>query len=191
MRLFNQDESDSPYLTQGRLAEVVAAIQVMAVSERYRHSVETWSYFLSGTAQGGVPGTTKPLSPDQINEKTIIERWRAVFTEHPEFFRASRAASGAFSLIWRRGLPERYDVNKQELITEEEFDALSEEEQYKLDRAPLPNSDVKTLIETALKLHQTAVELKNEHRWKWQLAVPLLGSILGAIIGATGASLLK
>jgi hypothetical protein len=191
MRLFNQDESDSPYLTQGRLAEVVAAIQVMAVSERYRYSVETWSYLLSGTAQEGVPETNTPLSPDQTNEKIIVERWRAVFTQHPEFFRASRAAPGAFSLIWRRGFPERYDVDKQALIPTEEFDALSEEERYKLDRAPLPNSDVKALIETALKLHQTAVELKNEHRWKWQLAVPLLGSILGAIIGATGASLLE
>ena len=38
----------SPYLKPDRLAHVLAAIQVMAVSDQYRRHVTDWTYYLSG-----------------------------------------------------------------------------------------------------------------------------------------------
>ena len=37
----------SPYLKPGRLADVLAAIQVMAVSDQYRRTLEQWTFYLS------------------------------------------------------------------------------------------------------------------------------------------------
>lgn len=60
---------ESPYTANsGRLAEVVAAIQAMAVYSYHMRSFAHWAVAISG-------------------EKSKAPHWRQVFEEHPEFFR--------------------------------------------------------------------------------------------------------
>ena len=73
----------SPYLTASRLADVIAAIQTMSLYDKYKVSCAEWSHRISG-------------------DRSRAEHWKAVFVEHPEFFRRSSSRDDHFSLVWRR-----------------------------------------------------------------------------------------
>lgn len=56
----------SPYLKEGRLSDVIAALQIMAMNPRYRRTVERWAYYIGGAKQD-------------------TEKWRAALTTTPNF----------------------------------------------------------------------------------------------------------
>jgi hypothetical protein len=64
---------------------LLAAIQMMAIHERYRRSSADWAGLISG---------------DSSSAKSSY--WESVFADHPEFFRQSAARQGDYALIWRR-----------------------------------------------------------------------------------------
>jgi hypothetical protein len=68
----------SPYLKPGRLGDVLAAIQTMAIYDKYRQSSSYWSVLISG---------------DQSNES----HRKTIFDEHPELFRPSSAHPGQYA----------------------------------------------------------------------------------------------
>src|SRR5258708_8676877 len=76
------------YLKPNRLGDVLAVIQTMAVYSRYRATYETWAFVISGT-----------------REKA--DHWKAVFDDHPEFFKPAPIRNASYSLILRRALPRR------------------------------------------------------------------------------------
>jgi len=154
---------DSPYITSAnRLADVIAAIQAMAVYEFHMRSFDKWA--------GSIVG-----------DDTKGEYWRAIFEEHPEFFRLDTTRKLA-SLVWRRQYPKRYHVDQQRLLSEVEVEQLPESEKVRLSRPPLTPTDVKTLIDTAISLHSRAVELKRESRW-WIPLASGIGALVGTIVG--------
>ena len=110
----------SPYLKDNRLADVLAALQVMALSSEYRMSCKGWAYKISG-------------------DEGRSDYWRTIFDEHQEFFRRSTAEDN-YALIWRRASPRRYNVETHEFITDVEFDALPTKEKLKIIRPPVPES---------------------------------------------------
>lgn len=169
MWLFKSKQS-SPYLKKNRLPDVLAAIQVMAVSDYYRQSLERWTYVLSGTKEDD-------RSPAFERAKA---NWKLVFDDHPEFFRPSRARPGHYALVFRRGHSRRYDIDQQKLLTEAELPA----DKRRLSRAPLEHSELKSLIDIALSLHKEAIEDTVRRRWIWQLGLPFAGSLIGAALGA-------
>src|SRR4029077_10542272 len=97
----------SAYLKPDRLPAVMAAIQVMAVSEQYRRPVKQWTYLLSGIKAPKSQSEPEPApdtDPDSESEPesepasepaseadadSFADQWRIVFKEHPEFFRGS------------------------------------------------------------------------------------------------------
>jgi hypothetical protein len=160
----------SPYLKPGRLGDVLAAIQLMAVSRRYSRPVENWTSLLSGNAL------------NVANPATEVERWRSIFQEHPEFFRQSRAQPGVFALGLRRGLPRRFDPNTNSVLTEAAFQQLPPAEQDELLRPPLSLDDMKTLTDIALSLHHAAADREKESRW-W---APVAASIVVGILAIAG-----
>ena len=83
---------NSPYLREdGRLGDVIAAIQAMATYKFYKLEFKGWADRISA-------------------DETLAEHWRQVFQEHPEFFRLDGERKRA-SLVWRRQHPKRYSVD--------------------------------------------------------------------------------
>src|SRR5688572_11696971 len=103
----NSKEGLSPYLNSpGRLGDVIAAIQAMATYKFYKLDFEKWADRITGGE-----GTS--------------EHWRRVFEEHPEFFRLDGARQRA-SLVWRRQKQKRYHVDRERVLTSEEYEAFPE-----------------------------------------------------------------
>ncbi len=154
----------SPYTASaGRLADVIAAIQAMGVYKFHMRSFDDWAESISGDNSKG-------------------SFWRNIFEEHPEFFRLDTAGQLA-SLVWRRQFPRRFHVDRQQVLSEQEYAALSPQEKERVSRAPLSPSDIKTLIDAAIKLHSRAVDIQRENRW-WIPLVCALGGLVGAIVGS-------
>jgi hypothetical protein len=163
----------SPYLKPGRLGDILAAIQIMGVSERYRRTLDVWTIFLSGNVD-------RQTNPEKFAEK--MKHWQNVFDEHPEFFRPSGAVPGAYALGLRRGLPRRYDISRAKLIDEGEYDRMTEQQQRNITRSPLSLDDIKTLIDIALGLHEEANSRVKDRRWFIQLLIPLAGSVFVGLL---------
>lgn len=160
-------EPKSPYIVNsGRLGEVVAAIQAMAVYSYHMRSFEHWAVSISG-------------------DESRAAHWRKVFEEHPEFFRLDTTRQLA-SLVWRRQQPKRFHAELGRRLSSEELAELRPSERQKLTREPLGPAEVRALIETAISMHAREVELQRERRW-W---VPLVASALGALVGGIVGGLL-
>lgn len=160
--------SISPYLrAPSRLADVIAAIQAMATYGRYKLTFAEWADRLSA-------------------DKTKAGDWRAVFEDHPEFFRLDGEKAKA-SLVWRRQYARRYDPAARRELSAEEYDQLSPEVRERISRVPLGPSEIKTLIDTAINLHSRAIAERAEKRW-W---LPVIASGASALVGALVGVLAK
>jgi hypothetical protein len=154
-------KEQNPYLKDGRLAEVIAAITALANYRFYKLSFKA---------------AAERISNDPENAK----RWANIFKEHPEFFRVS---GDKVSLVWRRQNPKTFDTQSHSEITLIEFSAMEAEKKEKISRRPLNPEETTALIDVAVRLHERAIENKRIGRW-W---IPVLSAILaflGAIFGA-------
>ena len=155
----------NPYTeNDNRLSDVVAAIQVMATYKYYKLDFSGWAKRIEGDDSRG-------------------EYWKAVFKQHPEFFRLGGGRNKA-SLVWRRNYQKLYNVDIEEKITRDDYRNLTKEEKARISRIPLSNSDISTLINTAINIHSSELDHKKESRWRISGAIGLLGVIIGAVIKA-------
>lgn len=155
--------SKSPYLKPQRLADVIAAIQVMSTYKFYKLDFSGWSMRITGV-------------------ESNADYWRNVFAEHPEFFRLN-SDQQKVSLVWRRSYQRNFHVDMQQALTCEQVSDLSENERnYRLSRSPLTNGDTATLIATAVDLHSRAIASEQEKRWLVPSLVTILAVCLGAIL---------
>ena len=124
----------SPYLTnKGRLADVIAAVQVLAAR---------------GRPEGTIKDLTNELSRSRAEQ--TVERWTRVFKEHPEFFLTYRLDGQQdlkAALRWRY-VNKLYDPKTNESYTQLEKEALSPEQQSLLTTRPLAGDEIATLINT-------------------------------------------
>ncbi|WP_119692695.1 N-carbamoyl-L-amino acid amidohydrolase [Ectopseudomonas oleovorans] len=157
-------KKSSPYLADdNRLGDVIAAIQTMAVYKFYKLPFSGWA--------------------DRINaDENQAEKWKQIFTEHPEFFRLDSERERA-SLVWRRQFPKRYDVDAEKIITAQEYNNLTTQQKERISRTPLTPSDIKALIDTAVNLHSRALEHQKDKRW-WTVLASAAGGLIGSITGA-------
>jgi hypothetical protein len=159
---------ESPYLKPNRLQDVLSAMQTMSLYHRYRLPFEEWAELISG-------------------EEGKVEHWKLIFDEHPEFFRKSAAFPGHYALIWRRALSNRWHMREQRYVTEEEYKVLRPQRHEILGRQPIPEAQIKTLMDTAMQLHQRAIEAHRDRRWWLPISATVLGSVMslcGAFLGA-------
>jgi hypothetical protein len=104
----------SPYLKDPRrLPDVIAAVQLMGAAQRPEKKISDW---------------TKELTHDEKEEE--IERWTAVFNDHPEFFLVYRLKGEADrkAALRVRYTNKLYDAIRQKEYTQEEKDKLGEKE---------------------------------------------------------------
>lgn len=157
--------SKSPYLKEQRLADIIAAIQVMGTYKFYKLDFSGWSKRITGL-------------------ESNADYWKNVFEEHPEFFRLNNEQQKV-SLVWRRSYQRNFHVDKEKILTRAEVNDLpSAEKNTRVSRAPLTNSDTATLISTAVDLHSRAIESEKEKRWLLPSLVTVLAVCLGAILKA-------
>ena len=155
----------SPYLKSGRLADVIAALQVMGAGQRPEMEMVDWA---------------KELSRSDVPAE--IDRWTRVFSEHPEFFLTYvlHAQGNLKAALRWRYTNKLYDAKTGKEYTPEEKEKLPQKQQW--DRR-LTSDAVAALMNTAIELHSRAIEELSARRW-W---VPILAAFLGffgALIGA-------
>lgn len=163
--MFNRKSTSlSPYLADAnRLGDVIAAIQAMAVYKHYKLPFSGWADRISA-------------------DEKQAEKWKAVFLQHPEFFRLDSAREKA-SLVWRRQFPKRFDVDAERVLSATEYAALTAEQKARVSRTPLTPGDIKALVDTSVSLHSRALEHQKDRRW-WIAFASAGGGLVGAIIGA-------
>ncbi|MCK4825107.1 N-carbamoyl-L-amino acid amidohydrolase [bacterium] len=155
----------NPYTeNDNRLADVIAAIQVMATYKYNKLDFSQWAKRIEGDDSRG-------------------KHWETVFEQHPEFFRLGGGRNKS-SLVWRRNYQKLYNVDLEEKITREDYRNLTDDEKTRISRVPLSNSDISTLINTAINLHSGELDHKKDSRWWISGAIGLLGVIVGAVIKA-------
>ena len=159
-----QGTSLSPYLADTRrLADVIAAIQVMGTYKFYWQDFAGWAERISGDAGQAA-------------------YWRGIFEDHPEFFRLDGERQGA-ALVWRRQYPRRFHVDEERRLTVAECMALGEAGMERVSREPLSADDIRSLIDTAVGLHSRALDQQKERRW-WLPLATAVAALLGAVLGA-------
>lgn len=150
----------SPYIANPkRLADLIAAIQVLGTYRFASRRIEKWEKRL-----GRIP--------------VSAENWSTVFNQHPEFF----AAQGSvISLVWRRSRERNYDTFTGLVISRPEAIELSqkdsEESEQRLSRSPLESTEVAKLVDIAISLHEREIRHTQERRW-WVTAVIALTSVI-------------
>ncbi len=176
-RLLGMLRMKSPYVEQpNRLADVIAAIQVMGTYKYYKLDVAKWGKRIrdvgeSGDEAGSVNQDESASKQVQINES----KWTVVFDEHPEFFRLGNRKNKA-SLVWRRSYPKLFDTKKLEEITPAKYKGLTAGQKGKVSRKPLTTEQIDLLIRTAIDLHARAIAHRQERRW-WITALVGGGAI--------------
>jgi len=121
------ESPDSPYLKNtNRLGDVIAAIQVMATYRYYKMPHDGWA---------------DRIAPNE-DIRFHAEKWKNLIREHPKFFRLDSAVDKA-SLVWRRQFPKRYDLEKCDLISLEQYEGMTEPKKRQILRTPLPSTDIK------------------------------------------------
>ncbi len=156
------------YLKPDRLSDVLAAIQFMAMNERSSLDCKRWA---------------KSISGDEAKDAY----WRAIFEEHTELFRKSPDDADHFALIWRRALPRRYYRPERKMLTDAEYHALPEAERPWVSRPPVPEDQIKTLVDIAITLHARQQE---QHRdWRWW--IPSVATFVAAVLGGVATALVS
>ena len=154
----------SPYLlAPNRLADVIAAIQVMGTYKFYKLPFDDWADRISGDSSRGA-------------------YWQNIFEQHGEFFRLDGPRQRA-SLVWRRQYPKRFHVDDEKVLTKAEYSALDDEAKERVSRVRLTPSDIKTLIDTAIDFHARSLEEQKERRW-WLPLASVVGGLIGGVLGA-------
>jgi len=151
----------SPYLKENRLSDVIAAITTLGTYKFYKLDFKGWSDRICGREERA-------------------GHWKAVFQEHPEFFRVDQGG-GKASLVWRRQLPKNFHVDQKEDIPLPEGEKRHADVE-RLSRRPLDPSEITALINIATNLHDRALEQRKASRWWIPIFTGLL-ALAGAALG--------
>jgi hypothetical protein len=156
---------ESPYIANpNRLADLIAAIQILGTYRFASRHIEKWEKRLGRT----------PVS---------AANWKTVFTQHPEFFTTQ---GDDVSLVWRRSRERNYDTYSRTLLPREDAMKLANEEdedhEMRLSRPPLDTSEVSKLIDIAIRLHEREINHAQERRW-WITAIV---AVVGLVISVAG-----
>ena len=170
MNIMNKSSDIAPYRITGRLADVIAAVQVMAAAKRPESKIKDWAYEF-----------------DRNRDADTVDRWTSVFQDHREFFLIYRLPPEQdlkAALRWRYAF-KNFDADSGKEYTPEQIKLLSPKQRDLLTSKPLEGDQIQTLLNTAIGLHARAMEELRESRW-W---IPVLAAILGFFGGMAGVIL--
>jgi hypothetical protein len=158
--------ANSHYLEKDRLANVIAAIQIMALADRPSGTLNRWVAELEASEE---------LTSQQLDQSPIKfaerKKWQTVFEQHPEFFKTYTLRGDLRVLLrWRYADTLKNGANDAAVSTDE-----SEPRPTK----PLSADQLQVLINTAIGLHAKEVEAQRGP----DKFPPLLMAIIGAAVG--------
>jgi hypothetical protein len=164
----------SHYLENDRLANVIAAIQAMAVADRPSATLNRWVAELEASEE---------LTSDQLDQSPIKfaerKKWQTVFEQHPEFFKTYTLRGEPRVLLrWRFSESIKSEANGA-------ADGKDSEDKDKSGSNAAPTSkplnadQIQVLINTAIEMHAKEVAGdRPPERFR-----PLLMAIIGAALG--------
>jgi hypothetical protein len=166
--------ANSHYLEKDRLANVIAAIQIMAVADRPSGTLNRWVAELEASEE---------LTSQQLDQSPIKfaerKKWQTVFEQHPEFFKTYTLRGDLRVLLrWRYADTIKNSANGTPVVATDE----SEPRPTK----PLSADQIQVLINTAIGLHAKEIE-GGRAPDKFQ---PLLMAIIGAAAGTVAGGIL-
>ena len=155
---------NSPYVKNpARLADLIAAIQVMGTYRFASRRLEKWE---------------KRLGRNPVS----APNWLAIFRQHPEFFTIQ---DDFVSLVWRRSKERNYDTFERKLLSRTEAQGMAatdpEQDATRLSRPPLDTAEISKLVDIAVSLHERGINHKQERRW-WYTAAIAVVSLLVSLV---------
>jgi hypothetical protein len=178
----------SQYLEKDRLANVIAAIQILGVSECAAGTIDRWAAELEASEE---------LTPEEIENTPVRfsdrKKWQTIFEQHPEFFKSyTMRGEPRVALRWRyaqivngQGKP---NGKAEPAETQDESKPEATNDLTKVPSRPLTADQIQVLIKTAIELHgrEAAVAAPVERFRTPFFAVVgvLVGSIAGGILVA-------
>lgn len=165
----------NPYLREGRLKDVIAAIQFLSVYDDYKRAVEDWDEKLSA----------RPASAEESPSACLS--WREIFDEHPEFFRTND--KGLVSLVWRRALKKTVDGGRPPLDSDSVNNLIDaavrlhaaavEEARHRDARDDVARAEKRWQQDQEQQQERWNTELsESRRRWKQQIRVSVLTAAL-------------
>jgi hypothetical protein len=154
------------YLEKDRLANVIAAIQIMGLADRPSGTLNRWIAELEASEE---------LTSQQLDQAPIKfaerKKWQTVFEQHPEFFKTYTLRGDLRVLLrWRYADTLKNGANDA---------AVSTDECEPRPTKPLSADQLQVLINTAIGLHAKEVEAQRGP----DKFPPLLMAIIGAAVG--------
>jgi hypothetical protein len=161
----------SHYLEKDRLANLIAAIQILGVSDRSSGTLNRWVAELEASEE---------LTPEQLNSSPIKfaerKKWSTVFEQHPGFLKTYSLRGETRMLLRRRYAQSANFAPKNGAAaaspeTKDSEDAIASK--------PLTADQIEVLINTAIELHgREAAADRGPERFR-----PFLMATLGAVLG--------
>src|SRR5262245_13600593 len=139
------------YLEKDRLANVIAAIQALAVAERPSGTLNRWVAELEASEE---------LTSEQLDQSPIKfaerKKWQTVFEQHPEFFK-TYTLRGEPRVLLRWRFSESIKSEANDAANGKDSEDEGSRDQAGRNAAPLSkplNADqIQVLINTAIELH--------------------------------------
>ena len=166
----------SHYLEKDRLANVIAAIQILGVSDRSSGTLNRWVAELEASEE---------LTSEQLDSSPIKfaerKKWSTVFEQHPEFFK-SYTLRGEPRVLLRLRYAQSANFtpkNGTAAGTPENKDSKPDNGEETVASKPLTADQIQLLINTAIELHaREAAADRGPERFR-----PFLMATLGAVLG--------
>ena len=181
--------ANSHYLEKDRLANVIAAIQIMGLADRPSGTLNRWIAELEASEE---------LTSQQLDQAPIKfaerKKWQTVFEQHPEFFKTYTLRGDLRVLLrWRyadtlkngandAAVNLKNGANDAAVSTDESEPRPSEPQPSK----PLSADQIQVLINTAIGLHAKEVEAQRGP----DKFPPLLMAIIGAAVGTVAGGII-
>jgi hypothetical protein len=166
--------ANSHYLEKDRLANVIAAIQIMGVADRPSGTLNRWIAELEASEE---------LTSQQLDQAPIKfaerKKWQTVFEQHPEFFKTYTLRGDLRVLLrWRYADTIKNGANGATGGTSDDGEPRPSK--------PLSADQIQVIINTAIGLHAKEVEAQRGP----DKFPPLLMAIIGAAVGTVAGGII-
>lgn len=166
----------SHYLEKDRLANVIAAIQILGVADRASGTLNRWVAELEASEE--LTGAQLDNSPIKFAER---KKWQVVFEQHPEFFKTYTLRGEPRVLLrWRYAESIKTDAAKSEANgAPRDKDRPEDDDDSGIQGKPLNADQIQVLINTAIGMHtKEAAAERGPERFR-----PFLMATIGAVLG--------
>ena len=168
----------SHYLENDRLANVIAAIQAMAVADRPSATLNRWVAELEASEE---------LTSEQLDQSPIKfaerKKWQTVFEQHPEFFKTYTLRGEPRVLLrWRFSESIKSEANG---AANGKDSAEKSGSNTAPPSKPLNPDQIQVLINTAIEMHAKEVVGERPPERFRPLLMAIIGAALGTVAGGS------